>query len=51
LDGTTLAPLNHGPSTDLLKDAARVIKKHVLSLNDDPRGFSVIALGPNSSEE
>ncbi|PIA19693.1 ubiquitin carboxyl-terminal hydrolase isozyme L3 [Coemansia reversa NRRL 1564] len=50
LDGTTSAPLNHGPSNNLLKDAARVIKEHVKSLNDDPRGFSVISLGPNLSE-
>ncbi|KAJ2802254.1 hypothetical protein H4R21_002487 [Coemansia helicoidea] len=46
LDGMLASPINHGPSADLLHDAARAIKKRIEALGDDAEMVSVIALGP-----
>ncbi|KAI8320408.1 peptidase C12, ubiquitin carboxyl-terminal hydrolase 1 [Martensiomyces pterosporus] len=45
LDGRQPAPFNHGPSTDLLKDAARVIKKRIQSFEGGTQEFTVLSLG------
>ncbi|KAJ2536051.1 Ubiquitin carboxyl-terminal hydrolase isozyme L3 [Coemansia sp. RSA 1933] len=45
LDGRLSAPINHGPSTDVLKDGARIIKKRIASFEGDSQAFSVISLG------
>ncbi|KAJ2853070.1 ubiquitinyl hydrolase 1, partial [Coemansia asiatica] len=49
LDGTNEAPINLGPSTDFLKDAAREIKKRISFFEDESLEFSVLSLGPNPS--
>ncbi|KAJ2712150.1 ubiquitinyl hydrolase 1 [Coemansia spiralis] len=51
LDGMLAAPINHGPSTDLLHDGARAIKKRIEALTDDEQTFAVIALGPAPEAE
>ncbi|KAJ2161217.1 hypothetical protein GGF46_001645 [Coemansia sp. RSA 552] len=50
LDGALSAPINHGPSTDVLRDGARAIQARIKQLPSDSLDFSVIALGadPNS---
>ncbi|KAJ1794085.1 Ubiquitin carboxyl-terminal hydrolase isozyme L3 [Coemansia sp. RSA 2399] len=45
IDGRLPAPINHGPSTDVLKDGARVIKKRIAAFEGDSQQFSVISLG------
>ncbi|KAJ2634998.1 hypothetical protein GGF40_003862 [Coemansia sp. RSA 1286] len=47
LDGTLGTPVNLGPSTDLLKDAAREIKKRIEFFEGDSLEFTVLSLGPN----
>ncbi|CAG8514791.1 9161_t:CDS:2 [Ambispora gerdemannii] len=46
LDGRRLYPFNHGPSSDLLSDSARAIKKFI-DQNPNESRFNVIALAPN----
>ncbi|KAJ1965822.1 Ubiquitin carboxyl-terminal hydrolase isozyme L3 [Dipsacomyces acuminosporus] len=47
LDGRQEAPFNHGPSTDLLKDAALVIKQRIESFEGESQEFTVLSLGVN----
>ncbi|KAJ2106327.1 ubiquitinyl hydrolase 1 [Coemansia sp. RSA 922] len=51
LDGRLPAPINHGPSVDVLKDGARVIRQRIQSFADDSLAFSVISLGPSSDDD
>ncbi|KAJ2685521.1 hypothetical protein IWW39_004211 [Coemansia spiralis] len=51
LDGRQPAPINHGPSVDVLKDGARAIRQRIQSFADDSLAFSVISLGPNSDDD
>ncbi|KAJ2482923.1 hypothetical protein IWW56_000765 [Coemansia sp. RSA 2131] len=46
LDGGIPGPIDHGPSADFLKDAAKIIQKRISALGD-PSQLSVLALGPN----
>ncbi|KAG9289733.1 hypothetical protein G9A89_014468 [Geosiphon pyriformis] len=46
LDGRKPFPINHGPSSNLLEDSARVIKEF-MNQNSGESQFTVIALGPN----
>ncbi|KAJ2719797.1 Ubiquitin carboxyl-terminal hydrolase isozyme L3 [Coemansia sp. Benny D115] len=51
LDGTVDKPINHGPTTDLLKDAAKVIKERIAFFDGESQEFSVISFGPNISDD
>ncbi|KAJ2005622.1 hypothetical protein GGI04_002174 [Coemansia thaxteri] len=51
LDGRLSAPINHGPSTDVLRDGAQAIKRRIESFAGESQAFSVIALGPSSDED
>ncbi|KAJ1900273.1 ubiquitinyl hydrolase 1 [Kickxella alabastrina] len=51
LDGRQTTPINLGPSTDLLKDAARVIKQRIEFYGGESQEFSVLSLGPNQDED
>ncbi|TIB00106.1 hypothetical protein E3P96_02746 [Wallemia ichthyophaga] len=44
LDGRKIAPVDHGSSSDLLKDSANVVKNHFMKLNPDSIDFALIAL-------
>ncbi|CAG8668844.1 5596_t:CDS:1 [Ambispora leptoticha] len=48
LDGRRPYPINHGPSSDLLSDSARAIKKFI-DQNPNEGRFNVIALAPNQN--
>eukprot|EP01100_Stratorugosa_tubuloviscum_P007612 TRINITY_DN314_c0_g2_i1.p1 TRINITY_DN314_c0_g2~~TRINITY_DN314_c0_g2_i1.p1 ORF type:complete len:235 (+),score=113.70 TRINITY_DN314_c0_g2_i1:141-845(+) len=52
LDGGKSRPLNHGPTTDenFLKDAINVIKRNYIANNPDNPNFSVLTLGPATTE-
>ncbi|KAJ3036186.1 Ubiquitin carboxyl-terminal hydrolase isozyme L3, partial [Rhizophlyctis rosea] len=50
LDGRKPFPINHGPSSDLLLDAAEVIKTFI-ARDPDQLNFTVIALAPKQEEE
>ncbi|KAJ2502878.1 ubiquitinyl hydrolase 1 [Coemansia sp. RSA 1972] len=47
LDGGIPGPIDHGPSSDFLKDAAKIIQKRISALGDTKQLLSVLALGPN----
>ncbi|KAJ3037374.1 Ubiquitin carboxyl-terminal hydrolase isozyme L3 [Rhizophlyctis rosea] len=49
LDGRKPFPINHGPSSDLLLDAAEVIKTFI-ARDPDQLSFTVIALAPRQDE-
>ncbi|KAJ2460489.1 ubiquitinyl hydrolase 1 [Coemansia sp. RSA 2424] len=51
LDGRQPAPINHGPSADVLKDGARIIRQRIESIAGDSLAFSVISLGPSSDDD
>ncbi|KAJ2745091.1 ubiquitinyl hydrolase 1 [Coemansia sp. BCRC 34301] len=50
LDGRLPAPINHGPSADLLKDGTRVIQQRIKSFEGE-LAFSAISLGPASDDD
>nr|CAG8580653.1 3801_t:CDS:2 [Entrophospora candida] len=49
LDGRKPFPISHGPSTDLLQDATKVIKKEFMEREVGNLQFTVIALAPNQN--
>ncbi|KAJ2554504.1 ubiquitinyl hydrolase 1 [Coemansia sp. RSA 1878] len=47
LDGGIPGPIDHGPSSDFLKDAAKIIQKRISALGNTSQLLSVLSLGPN----